>query len=231
MAAIQGDQPTNPVEGMLCVPPTLTANQKRIKSCQQVGGQHKKDGHDKEHKFNEKYNPGWAGPVSTKAEADCEIAIGHPILRVLSEKNISNIDQRNTSNKSGSSIQLTLGNIPELLRDDNLEWIKNSDNFMALLNKYFKKNESSKPAALLVYDTGNSRLFFNMDSIIKYMVDNCNFRKLDSGRIKGDFDGKQYFTYEHRGTHNSYFLGFSGRRGKPFIELLKTKIKYYEDAY
>ena len=232
-------QPTNiPVEGMQCDPQNvLTGNEKRIQSCKQVGGKHKKDGHYKESTFNLKYNPEWTGPVSTKAEADCEIAINHPILNILLESSIiSNVCQRFTSNKSGRSIQLTLGNIPELLRDDNLEWIKK--NFMTLLNKYFKKVGSSKPADLLVYDTGNSRLFFNMDEVIKYMVENCEFRKLKSGRIKGDFkdDSKkgkrQYFTYEYRGKfHKSHFIGFSGGKGIQFINLLKTKIKFYEDPY
>lgn len=235
------DQPTNiPVEGMQCDPqPILTGNDKRIASCKKVGGKHKKDGHDKEGTFNGKYNPAWTGPVSTKAEADCEISHDHEILKILKEKGIiENMDQRHTSNKSGGSIQLTLGNIPELLRDDNLEWIENKDNFMTLNNKYLKKVGSSKPADLLVYDTGNSRIFFNMDEVIKFMADKCEFRKLKSGRIKGDFkdDSKkgkrQYFTYEYRGKgHKSHFIGFSGGRGKPFIELLKNNIIYYEDPY
>ena len=220
-------------------PCVLSGNEKRIQSCKEVGAKHKKDGHDKEGSFNEKYNPGWDGPVSTKAEADCEISLDHGILKFLKDNGIiENMNQRYTSNKSGGSIQLTLGKIPELSRDNNLEWIKISDNFTTLLNKYLKKVDSSKPADLLVYDTGNSRLFFNIDEVIKYMVENCEFRKLKSGRIKGDFkdDSKkgkrQYFTYEYRGKgHKSHFIGFSGGRGKPFIELLKNNIIYYEDPY
>ena len=90
----------------------------------------------------------------------------------------------------------------------------------------------------LVYDDNKTRCFFNMDDVINYMVENCMFRKLKSGRIKGDFKDnskkgkRQYFTYEYRGkNHKSHFIGFSGGKGKPFIELLKTKIKYYEDPY
>ena len=57
--------------------------------------------------------------------------------------------------------------------------------------------------------------------------------------LKGDFKdnssqrGKRaLFTYEYRGrNHKSYFLGFSGGQGKPFINLLKTKIKYHEEPY
>tara|TARA_A100001015_G_scaffold314687_1_gene424703 strand:+ start:49 stop:714 length:666 start_codon:yes stop_codon:yes gene_type:complete len=216
MAAVHENQSTNiPAEGMQCDPQNvLTGNEKRIQSCKKVGGKHKKDGHDKEGTFNEKYNPEWKGTISTKAEADCEISHDHEILKILKEKGIiDNMEQRHTSNKSGGSIQLTLGNIPELSKDDNLEWIK--ENSMTLLNKYFKKVGSSKPSDLLVYDTGNSRLFFNMDRVIKFMEDNCEFRKLKSGRIKGDFKdecsrtGKRaLLTYEYNKKKKILFLRF-----------------------
>ena len=216
----------------------LTGNEKRIKSCQQVGGSKKKEGHDKEKTFNAKYNPD-CQDVTMKAEADCQISEQHPILDKLFEKGIiKDKKERNTSNKSGKSIQIVLGNIDELNKENNLEWIENKKNSKQLLEKYFKKNESDRPADLLVYDTGVSRIFFNMDDGINYIVDNCIFRKLKSGRIKGDFKDnskkgiRQYFTYEYRGrNHKSHFIGFSGGKGKPFIELLKTKIKYYEDPY
>ena len=220
------------------IPEKLSGNEKRIQSCKQVGGKHKRGGHKKEETFNLKYNPN-CQTLTMKAEADCEISEDHPILDKLLGKGIIRCKkEKNTSNKSGGSIQLTLGNIPELSGDENLEWIKKNDNFKRLLEKYMKKNGSNRPADLLVYDNGESRLFFNMDDTIKYMVENCKFRKLKSGRIKGDFEDnskkgiRQYFTYEYRGkAHKSYFIGFSGGKGKPFIGLLKTKIKYYEDPY
>jgi len=216
----------------------LTGNDKRIQTCKLVGGGKKKEGHEKEKIFNEKYNPG-CQDITMKAEADCQIPKSHEILEKLIELGIiNNKDQRNTSNKSGKSMQFVLGKILELQRDDNLEWIENKDNFKQLLEKYLKKSESERPADLLVYDTEESRVFFNMDDVIDYMVENCMFRKLKSGRIKGDFKDnskkgkRQYFTYEYRGkNHKSHFIGFSGGKGKPFIELLKTKIKYYEDPY
>lgn len=216
----------------------LSGNEKRINSCQQVGGDKKKEGHNKEKAFNAKYNPE-CQDITMKAEADCQISEEHPILDILKEKAIINDKkERNTSNKSGKSIQITLGKIEELMKEKNLEWIQNKDNFKQLLKKYFKKMESDRPADLLVYDTGSLRYFFNMDHVINYMVENCKFRKLKSGRIKGDFKDnskkgiRQYFTYEYRGKkHKSHFIGFSGGKGKPFIELLKTKIKYYEDPY
>ena len=175
-----------------------------------------------------------------KAEADCEISESHKILDILINENIiDNKKKRNTSNKSGGSIQLTLGNIPELEGENNLEWINNPENFEKLLKKYMKKNESNRPADLLVYDTGISRIFFNMDHVIDYIVDNCTFRKItETGRIKGDFNDetsrtekRALFTYEYRKKHKSHFLGFNCGQGKLFINLLKTKLKYYEDPY
>ena len=215
----------------------LSGNEKRIQSCKIVGGDHKREGHKKEKTFNEKYNPG-CKTLTMKAESDCQISEEHQILDKLKEKVIiKDKQERNTSNKSGGSIQLTLGNIPELNGENNLEWIQDKANFTNLLQKYLKKSESDRPADLLVYDTGGSRIFFNIEDVINYMVENCMFRKIESGRIKGDFkdnskNGKrQYFTYEYRSRHKSYFLGFSGGKGRPFIDLLKTKIKYYEDPY
>lgn len=216
----------------------LSGNEKRIESCKQVGGFYKKEGHIKEEKFNVKYNPECT-KLTMKAESDCEISVNHSVLdKLLKFKIIKSKNERFTSNKSGKSIQLVLGNIPELLVKNNLEWIKNNDNCKSLLNKYMKKNNSNKPADLLVYDTGKSRIFFNMNDVIEYIIKECEFRKLESGRIKGDFSdnskkGKsQYFTYEYRnGKHKSYFLGFSGGRGRPFILLIKTKIKFYEENY
>ena len=217
----------------------LSGNVKRIATCKKVGSYYKNEGHKKEKNFNSKYNPD-CKTITMKAQSDCQIGIYHPILNNLLDIGIINSKlQRNTSNKSGKSIQLTLGNIPELSDGTELEYIKNKDNFKKILEKYMKKNESNRPADLLVYDNDKSRLFFNMDDVIKYMVDNCEFRKTprETCCIKGDFKDnskkgiRQYFTYEYRKRHKSWFLGFSGGRGKPFIELIKNKIKYYEDPY
>ena len=76
-----------------------------------------------------------------------------------------------------------------------------------------------------------------MDDIINYIVANVKWRKLETGRIKGDFENDskkgtcQYLTYEYRTTHKSYFLGLNGGKGIEFIDLLKKKIVYYEDAF
>ena len=101
-----------------------------------------------------------------------------------------------------------------------------------------KKSDSQKPADMLVYrdDTARQWIFFNMDHIVKYISSNCSWRKLASGRIKGDFTDtskkakSQYLTYELRRTSGSYFLGANGNRGKKFIHLLMAVIPYYAEA-
>lgn len=151
-------------------------------------------------------------------------------------KQTLNINGFNVSNKSGNNIQFTLGQIIEL-KDIEIELLT-KDKIINIFNKYLKKINSDKPVDLLVYkDTDNNRwIFFNIDDIINFIANECIWRKLSSGRIKGDFNDNsrkgisQYITYEYRNTHNSYFLGLNGNKGKKFIELLMNNgINYYCD--
>lgn len=65
------------------------------------------------------------------------------------------------------------------------------------------------------------------------------WRKLLSGRIKGDFNDnskkgkRQYITYEYRTRHKSYFLGLNGGKGIEFIKLLISNkgIRHYIDDF
>jgi len=224
-------------------------NEKRIESCKKVGGLKKAKGHQRENDFKKQYNPvSLDDPIEYKATSDTILFPENPITHILSEKfqfeNITSdtntyICNRNLycSNKSGENIQFTLGQIPELQGDANLEWLTNPTHCKSLFDKYLKKSESEKPADILVYkDKETSKwLFFKMDDIIDFIVQFAKWRKLDTGRIKGDFvdDSKngssQYITYEYRTTHKSYFLGLNGGKGRKFIELLKKNIPYMED--
>tara|TARA_Y100000817_G_scaffold113871_2_gene89202 strand:- start:3010 stop:3729 length:720 start_codon:yes stop_codon:yes gene_type:complete len=215
------------------------ANIKRIRSCKKVGGSCKREGHRKEAVFNQLYNPS-CSDITMKAEADCEIVVGHPILKTLVEKGIiDSTDKRNTSNKSGKSIQFTLGNIPELEDSKkNLEIMQNTLECKMILNKYLKKINSNRPADLMVYDSEKSHIFFNMDQTIDFICRNATFRKIEeTGRIKGDFNDKSsrtgkraLLTYEKR-NKKGYFLGFSGGQGKLFINLLKDNINFHEQSH
>jgi hypothetical protein len=132
---------------------------------------------------------------------------------------------------------MTLGRIPELDVEDNIAVLEDKSKCRQIFEKYLKKSQSEKPADLLVYlDLIHKKwLFFSMNDIINFIVDNGKWRKLKSNRIKGDFvnnSGKwiQYITYEYRGSsHKSYFLGVNCGKGAKFIELLTHKIKYIAD--
>lgn len=210
-------------------------NDKRKISCKKIGGKKKKLGHEIEREFTKQYNINMLdAPIEYGAKADTSIDINHPICEKL--KQILNIEGYNVSNKSGNNIQFTLGQIKEL-KDIEIELL--TENYVIeILNKYLKKNNSDKPVDLLVYkDVDNNRwIFFNIDDIINYIANKCIWRKLKTGRIKGDFHDNsrkgfsQYITYEYRDTHKSYFLGLNGGKGKKFIELLMMNgINYYCD--
>lgn len=218
-----------------------TGNEKRKESCKKVGAIKKHDGHKVEKDFQKKYNQQeHDNPIEYGPTSDTSICPSHPICCQLNTticpKNL------NVTNKSGNSIQLTLGNIPEL-KDINFDKLNKDDELVRnIFNKYLKKTESSKPAGILVYkDTRTKKwCFFNTDDIVNYIVEKCKWRKLESGRIKGDFVDNskkgysQYITYEYRNTHKSYLLGFSGGKGIKFIDLLKHDvhgIKCFEDDF
>lgn len=266
----------------------MTPNEKRIASCKKVGGAHKRLGHKKEDYFNKQFNPSVLGSNDYGANADCTIADGHPIRETLKESlDLPDSCSYHTTNKSGKGIQLTLGKINELDMENNLDIITDKSKSRKIFNKYLKKTESRRPADLLVYynDETDKWEFFKTDTIINFIVNKCIWRKLASGRLKGDFLREldirdknitiknlqeqlsnyglnikgdknkmierlenyktehpevtfnippkkiQYLTYEYRKNHKSYFLGFSGGKGKPFIELLKKNIPYHSESF
>lgn len=217
-------------------------NEKRKESCKNVGAKKKTKGHKREKDFLKKYNPQeFNKPIEYGPTSDTSICSTHPICNKLNETiKPSNLF---VSNKSGNNIQLTLGNIPEF-KDADVNQLNNNDEDCVryIFNKYLKKNMSLKPAGILAYkDTKNRKwIFFNTDDIVDYITKKCTWRKLETGRIKGDFnDGSkkgysQYITYEYRNTHKSYFLGFNGGKGIKFINLLRDPdygIKYFEDNF
>jgi hypothetical protein len=214
------------------------ANEKRKQSCKKVGGDKKRGGHRIEKEFEKQFNP---EKKDTKTEygatSDTEIIKDSEIYHILEEK--IGIDGTNVSNKSGNNIQITLGKeIPELSCENNLENMNYKEISKKVFLRHLKKIESTKPADILVYKHEKEKqwIFFNMDHIIEYIVDNCKWRKLESGRLKGDFkcndskkEEKQYLTYEYR-KNKGYFLGFNGNRGIEFIKLLmdpKIGIPYH----
>ena len=217
---------------------TITSgNIKRIKKCKDVGREKKLSGHKFETDFTHKYNPSHSNdPTEYGATSDTFMTEDHPLTHILhSELNVSHF---NCSNKSGNNIQFTLGRIPELDNAEDLTPLTDKTQCYKIFQKYLKKVLSSKPVDLVVYkDTRTNRyIFFNVDHIIDFIVENAIWRKLSSGRIKGDFfddsskNKTQYITYEYRESHHSHFLGLNGNKGIKFIDLLLKKIPFIMDV-
>jgi len=216
-----------------------TSNEKRKESCRKVGSHVKHIGHRREIEFLERYNPTRVNdPISYGATSDTTMDIEHPVYKKLQD--VLSVKGPNVSNKSSNNIQLVLGNIPELL-NVSMESLTETFN-KNLFNKYLKKCDSDTPVDILAYrDVKNPRwIFFNVDDVVNFISTKCNWRKLKSGRMKGDFENGsskgcgQYLTYERRSTHNSHFLGFNGNKGKVFIDLLMDPIhgiRHYIDGH
>ena len=209
---------------------------KRVETCKRVGGQVKQRGHDVEKHFNLQFNPENVNKIEYGACADAQIKSDHDVMknliRIFDESVSSDV---NVSIKSSLNIQITLGRIPELEQENVMKWLENKSNVRKLMNKYFKKANSSSPVDLLCYYDKTDWIFFNMDHVVDFITTQCEWRTLGSGRMKGDFKDdsnkgkRQYLTYEYRKTHNSYFLGFNGNKGGEFIQLLRDNIDYVKE--
>jgi hypothetical protein len=208
----------------------LSANIKRKASCQKVGGEKKRRGHKVEDEFMLRF--GVATPTTYKAEADCSVSAENPAGAELM-KAFPSLTAFGTSVKSGSNLQFTLGRIDEVTHaEDKIAALKTR----ALWEKYLGKSTSAKPAQLLAYREESEWVVFEMDEVLDFITSKCEWRQLESGRMKGNFaDGSkkgvsQYLTYEYRETHGSYFLGANGNKGKPFIRLLTQNLRHIRRA-
>ena len=241
--------PKRKLPAPLIIPPK--GNDKRKESCKKVGGDKKRGGHDIEVEFLKQFNnPEFMRHQKAKEEgkntieygatSDTTIDESHPVRDVL--KNKLSITGTNVTNKSGNNIQFVLGNIPEFKQIQSATEIT-PDFVTKLLNNYLKKGNSIKPADMLVYKCKSSKkwLFFNIMHIIKYIAEKGIWRKIEkTGRYKCDFKNGtkkgtgQYLTHEHRGTHNSDFLGANGNTGIKLINLLMDKkygIDYHSEDF
>jgi len=196
----------------------------------------KRRGHQREAIFNQKYgNPydeiNWSG-----ASADCEIH-DESLINIL--KTIIGFPGNGVSLKGGNTIQIHLGHLPELTDRQALIVEKNNKGqtkvehgvsfpeqvsvlkTKSFWNKYFRKGD------ILTYSYDNGQhIFFNMNDVINFIITECEWRLLDTGRLKGDFFGQQYLTYEYRNKKRCFVLGaHGGKKGKQFIELLKNNIR------
>ena len=215
----------------------VKGNDKRIASCKKIGGNKKEIGHKREKLFTKQFNnTALNEPIEYGPQADTKMDLDNPTYKKLKKE--LKVSGPSVSNKSGKSIQCTLGNIPEMKNIEVHELT--AQKVHEIFDKYLKKSTSLVPANMLVYcdNITNKWIFFNMDDVVNYIAEKCIWRKLETNRIKGDFKDEtkkgfsQYITYEYRPGHKSYFLGFNGGKGKKFIELLMSAtygIKYYCD--
>jgi hypothetical protein len=211
-----------------------TGNEKRTKSCKDVGGEKKRSGHEWEAMHNKAFGVvGAHNAVSTKAEADCVISSSNPagaaLLEELSAAFGGGESMGRVSLKSGKNLQFTLGVVPELESAADKTAVLRSPEFW---NKYLAKSKSNIPCDFLCYydKSLNSLKYFNMPDVVGFIAEKGTWRFLDSGRIKGDFaDGskkgfRQYLTYEYRKTHKSYLLGANCDKGQLFVDLLVANL-------
>lgn len=71
-------------------------------------------------------------------------------------------------------------------------------------------------------------MFFLIDDIINLIINKISWRLLETGRIKGDYNGqKGIITFEYRKDKNSFCLGcIGGNSGLKFIDILKNNINF-----
>lgn len=218
------------------------AMESRLASSKKVGG------HKNEEDFNflfgdKKAKINYSGPSS-----DCfieDLVFFDVLVKKLEVLN------KNVSLKSGNTIQIHLGWFPELtLRDFwlcNLSKVKvknklcttsqhgkkfEEEQIVVLKDSSFWRRYLAKGDILCYRESKKKWVFFNMEHVIDFIIKNFDWRLLPTGRIKGDFEGKQYLTYEYRAENHKkcFVLGaHGGKKGKEFIELLLKKIPFVRE--
>ena len=215
----------------------------------------KRSGHSEEIKFNSLFTNITLNKIGNDinlsgASSDCEIDIGCYIDRLALE--FGDLERYSVSLKSGKTWQFHLGKLPELsdidfyknsikrveVKTDKFEtWGKHHRSFnkqkevlssKIFWNKYLKKGN------LLCYNNKMGDYhFFLMDDVINFIINNFNWRLLDTGRIKGDssYKGRELkgiITFEFRDeSHKSCFvLGAHGaKNGYRLYKILCENLK------
>jgi hypothetical protein len=205
----------------------------------------KRRGHQKEEEFNSRFGVEDYEINFSGSSADNIIAKNSSLFQALCAKfHIHECDLLDVSLKSGNTIQIHLGSIPELTNKTLLGvHTQRNQPTMVTHGVTFSKQESVlktkdfwnkylKKGRILCYHGEREYSFFDMKEVIEFITSNCHWRILETGRLKGDFmhDGrrKQFLTYEYRSKKKQFVLGaHGGKKGKEFISLLKENIKSY----
>lgn len=218
----------------------------------------KKNGHQREQKFNDFFGNNDKINYSG-ASSDCCLSLQNnsELIEKLNKYLLVPKQDLGVSVKGGTTIQFHLGKLPELTSskfsisknekghtvfDHGITFQQqlNALTSVNFWNKYLKKGD------VLCYDDDlGTRYFFNMDSVIQWIIKNVNWRILDTGRIKGDiFDKKSnklkqgIITYEYRKEEHkkSCVIGACGGKnnnanGIRFITFLKEDVPFVEVKY
>ena len=198
-------------------------------------------GHQREREFNKVYGVLNAEVNFSGASADCQIRPDHPILSEL--RRYIGSDSRSVSVKGGNTIQIHLGNLPELTSKEEYRVVGSHPTIVehgisfaeqernlkdpSFWDKYLRKGD----VMAYSYDDGQ-HIFFNMDDVIEFICENIEWRYLSTGRLKGDFvkgtQRQQLLTYEYRTKKKSFVLGAHGaKKGRDFIETLRKNVRHY----
>jgi len=196
----------------------------------------KRRGHKREATFNGRFDVGCTKLNYSGASADCKVT-DRELLKSLRQLSILKEGVTPTiSLKGGSTIQIHLGNLPELTGQYSVQTgghtivhhgVSFSEQKKQLLSPNFWRKYLKKGNILCYdYDDGNY-IFFDMEDVISFIVKNTHWRYLPTGRIKGDLHGKQYFTYEYRAKKDSFVLGaHGGKKGRDFINLIEKNVPH-----
>lgn len=135
------------------------------------------------HQHEDDFGRVWCDETSTMYGPTSDKVITHKgLIQVLQTK--LGIIPHGVSIKSGSNLQFTLGNIPEITdAQDKLYAISQR----SVWETYLAKCRSACPANTLVYRGDKLWTFFAMKDIVEFIVSSCRWRMLPSGRIKGNF--------------------------------------------
>lgn len=206
----------------------------------------KRKGHAREEVFNEKFgNPNFQVNYSGASNDNIVDKNNKFYKKIIESLNVKSSDDLKISLKSSNTIQIHLGNIPELT-DKNKYVISQTNEGHTKVNHMIDFGEQVKAlksktfwykylaglkGEVLCYTDDITHKFFNMDDVINFITNECKWRILSTGRLKGDFSqgnkNKQFLTYEYRKRKKTFVIGaHGGKKGKEFIQLLEQNLPH-----
>lgn len=207
----------------------------------------KKQGHHRELLFNKYFGNPSREINFSGSSADC-IVENRDLIALLN--NFFSLNDYSLSLKGGRTTQIHLGWIEELsskeiwmktltkktingkLRTCGQHGVNFKNQVQVLKSIKFWEKYLAKGSLLVYTDDCDNWWFFKMEEVIEFICRNFNWRLLDTGRIKGDYDDginiKQIFTYEFRDeSHKKTFVlgAHGGSKGLEFRNLLLKKVR------